>query len=59
MKKALTKNTSLYHVVNRKQVEGPHSGLRGDCSGLRGDLDECEITDEDRATGVNIEELIS
>ena len=73
MKKALTKTPPLYHVVNGEKVDGPHtelygdcsglygdcSGLRGDCSGLGGDLDECEITEEERATGVNIEELIS
>ena len=94
MKKALTKTQSLYRVVNRLRVEGPHSGLRGDCSGLRGncsglggdcsglrgdcsglsgncsglrgdcsglggDLDECEITEEERATGIDVEELVS
>ena len=73
MKKALTKTQSLYHAVNGLRVEGPYSDLRGDCSGLRGDcsglggdcsglggdLDECEITEEERATGVNIEELVS
>ena len=40
-------------------LRGDCSGLGGDCSGLGGDLDECEITEEERATGVNIEELVS
>ena len=87
MKKALTKTSPLYHVINGSWVEGPHSGLRGDCSGLRGDcsdlsgscsglrgdcsdlrgdcsglwgdLDECEITEEERDTGIDVEELVS
>ena len=66
MKKALVKRVDLYHIVNDVKVDGPRTGLSGDCSGLsgncsdlRGDLDECEITEEERATGVNIEELVS
>ena len=39
-------------------LRGSCSGLWGDCSGLSGNLDECEITDEERAAGVVIEELI-
>ena len=93
MKKALTKTSSLYHVINGSRVDGPHSDLRGDCSdlrgdcsglsgncsdlrgdcsglrgdcsglygnctGLSGDLDECELTDEERAAGVDIKELV-
>jgi hypothetical protein len=37
---------------------GNVSGLSGDVSGLRGNVDECEITDDDRAEGVNISDLI-
>ena len=38
---------------------GECSGLRGECSGLRGNLDECEITAEDRKKGIDIKDLIS
>ena len=34
------------------------SGLRGDCSGLRGDIDECKISDVERKAGLNISDLI-
>lgn len=37
---------------------GNCSALRGDCSGLRGDLDSCGLTDEDRARGVSIADLV-
>ena len=37
---------------------GDCSGLRGGCTGLRGDLDECELTGEDRAGGVNVSVLV-
>ena len=32
--------------------------LKGDCSGLRGNLDECELTEEDRQRGVDIRDLV-
>ena len=37
---------------------GDCSGLSGDCSGLWGNLDACEITDDERKTGVKIKDLI-
>ena len=47
-------------------LSGDCSGLRGDCyglygncSGLRGDLDDCEITKEDRKKGIDITDLIN
>jgi len=40
-------------------LSGDCSGLRGNCSWLSGDLDECEISREDRENGVSIEVLIS
>lgn len=39
-------------------LRGDCSGLSGNCSGLRGDLDECEISDDDRASGVEIASLV-
>ncbi len=35
------------------------SGLRGDVSGLTGDVNECELTEEDIKQGVNIRDLIN
>jgi len=44
-------------------IRGNLSGIRGNLSGIRGDLtdtwgnvDDCEITDEDRKRGISIEE---
>ena len=31
----------------------------GDLTGVRGNLDECQITDEDRKNGIDIEDLIN
>ena len=31
----------------------------GDLTGVRGDLDECQITGEDRKNGIDIEDLIN
>ncbi len=39
-------------------LSGDCTELRGYCTGLSGDLDECEITDEERSNGVNIRDLI-
>jgi hypothetical protein len=39
-------------------LRGNCSGLWGECSGLTGDLDQCEITDEDRARGVDVRTLV-
>ena len=74
MEKALTKvsNELYYYDKNTKRKEGKNdkmsgncsrlrgdcSYLRGDCSGLRGDLTDCEITNEDRNKGINIEDLV-
>jgi hypothetical protein len=73
MTPSLTKDTfTLYHIVDGKKVDGPHknlwgdvSGLRGDVSGLsgyvsglRGDVNECGLTNADRAAGVDVATLI-
>ena len=66
MKKALSRvTTKLYHYKGDIKVDGTNSemignctGLYGNCSGLRGDLDECDITDEDRKKGIDIAELV-
>ena len=67
MKKALTKvsNELYYYDKNIKRKEGKNdnlsgncSGLSGDCTGLSGNLTDCEITNEDRNKGINIEDLV-
>ena len=34
------------------------SGILGDCTGISGDLDECEITEEDRRIFIDITNLV-
>ena len=73
MKKALKKsNKTIYHYLDGERIEGAHkqisgnvsdirgsvSDIRGNVSGIRGNLDDCGITDEDRAKGVNILDLV-
>jgi hypothetical protein len=38
-------------------LTGDCFGLTGDCTGLRGDLDQCEISDAERAVGVAVASL--
>ena len=60
MKKTLKKTLSgVYHTKNGKKIEGLHSGLRGNVSGMRGDVNDCELTDEDREKGVDVKDLIA
>lgn len=35
-----------------------HSGISGDMTGILGDVDNCELTTDDRKNGVNIKDLI-
>ena len=59
MKKMLTKtDAGLWHYVDGARVEGKNPDMEGNCSDLWGDLDSCEITEEDRSKGLNIAELI-
>ena len=39
-------------------VSGYLTGVRGNLTDVRGDLSDCAITDEDRAAGVDINDLI-
>ena len=39
-------------------VRGDLTGVRGDLTGVRGDLSDCAITAEERAAGVDINDLI-
>ena len=38
-------------------LSGNVSGLRGNVSGLSGDVDDCGLSDHERAAGVNIADL--
>ena len=43
---------------NCSVLRGDCTGLKGDCTGISGDLDMCDITDKERASGVEIEDLV-
>ena len=40
------------------ELRGCISGLRGDCTTIYGNIDECKLTEEERAKTVDIQELI-
>ena len=44
---------------NVRNIRGDVSDIYGDVSNIRGDLDECEITNEDRARGIDINSLVN
>ena len=60
-----------YHIVNGNRHEGVHknikgnvscirgdvTGIRGDVTGILGDVDNCELTENDRAKGIDIATL--
>lgn len=59
MKKNLTKiENKIYHYKDGVRMEGVHKDITGDVSGIIGNLDDCEITQEERAKGVDISELV-
>jgi len=45
-------------VRNISGVWGCISGLWGDCTTIYGNIDECKLTEEERAKTVDIQELI-
>ena len=49
--------SGLYGDVS--DLRGIVSGLSGIVSGLRGDVDDCGLTPEDRARGVDVADLIA
>ena len=64
-KKLHKEKKELYHYVDGQKVFGENSKMSGDCSylsgncsRLSGDLDDCEITKEERKKGVNIKNLV-
>ena len=59
MEKKLTRvKTNVYFYKNGKKIEGFPPYVSGDLTGVWGDLSDCAITDEDRAAGVDINDLI-
>ena len=61
MKKLLVrKEGCLYWCKGGVLVEGESlpPGLSGDCTYLSGDLDDCEISDKERESGVEISALV-
>jgi hypothetical protein len=40
-------------------LRGNASNLIGDVSGLRGDFDDCDITDDERLAGMNVDDLVN
>ena len=49
--------SNIYGTLS-EHLHGDISYVFGDCTGISGNLDECELTEEDRKKGVNIEDLI-
>ena len=39
-------------------IRGDATGIRGDVTGIRENIDDCELTDEEREKGIDIQELI-
>ena len=44
---------------NVSGIRGNVSGIYGDVSGIRGDVSSCDITEEDRRLGIDIQSLIN
>jgi hypothetical protein len=59
MKKALTKITgSMYYYENGERIEGVPEDISGNLSSITGNLNDCEITEEERNRGIAIKDLI-
>ena len=60
MKKNLIRNNKneIWYYENGKKIIGIHDNIHGYVSEIEGNLDNCEITNEERSKGINIEDLI-
>lgn len=59
MKAVLTKHPCrIWFIENEERKEGAHPNIRGDVSGISGNIDDCEISESDRITGIDINELV-
>jgi hypothetical protein len=70
---ALKLSTGIWHWKDGTKVPGAHADLRGDATGLSGDatglsgdatglsgyVDDCEITEGERAAGVDVLDLVT
>ena len=62
MKKILKRITTLESALRYFDADGKPTdvgNLSGNVSNLRGDVDDCEITQEERREGININNLVS
>ena len=49
--------TGLYGNIS-SELYGDISGLYGDCANIKGNLNDCELSDENREKGININDLV-
>ena len=59
LRKLSKSNATTWYYKDGARVPGHPPGVFGDLTGVRGDLDDCEITQEDRKAGIHISELIA
>ena len=61
MKKALEKNTTnkkCWYFVDGEKIFGIPSEISGNVSDISGNVDNCETTDDERKSGIDISDLI-
>ena len=60
MKRVLTRmKNEYYYFVDGERIVGSPDGITGDLSDIRGNLDDCEISEAERAAGVDVSDLIA
>ena len=47
-----------YITGDLTDITGDLTGIRGNLTGITGDIDDCEITAEERVAGISVEDLI-
>jgi len=52
------RNNMYYFDKDGEHCEGQNPWMSGNCSGLRGNLDACQLNDNERAAKVNIADLV-
>jgi len=40
-------------------LSGVVTGIRGDATGIRGNIDDCQLTDAERKSGLNMQSLVN
>ena len=56
-KQIIKKEKTMEKTLKQNKLKR-RTGILGDCTGLSGDLDECEITEEDRRIFIDITNLV-